>query len=315
MNALDPCPDDLLARAANAPLAPAERDLLAVHLARCETCRTAADVTAALAAEPSVLRGDEFLIARLAERAAGSGGGIPLRRRRPLHVAVAAVATAAAVAGLWHFARGRRAEPPRTAEHAPAEPARAAEPPRTALPQIAAEPALSPKTTPSGVETGPGDPTARTPRTSAPKPARGASPTVDIDRLLSDARAARARGEHARARALYARVARLAPGTPAAAVADVAIGLMLVERAGGGDARAALEAFDRYLAVAPGGALREEAIAGRARSLERLGERARAISAWQDVLAQYPHSPQAPLARRRLDALRAGAASQGSEPR
>ena len=116
MNALAPCPEDLLARAANAPLAPAERDLLAVHLARCETCRTAADVTGALAAEPSVLPGDELLIARLAERAAGRSGGIRLRRRRPLHVAAAVVAAAAAVAGVWHFARGRRSEPARTAE-------------------------------------------------------------------------------------------------------------------------------------------------------------------------------------------------------
>jgi tetratricopeptide (TPR) repeat protein len=302
MNALDPCPDDLLARAANAPLAPAERDLLAVHLAHCEACRTAAEVTAALAAEPSVLRGDELLIARLAERAAGSGGGTRLQRRRPLRLAVAAVAAAGAVAGLWHFARGRRAEPA-----------------RTTLPQIAApgatEPALPPKTAPSVEESGPGDPTAGTPRTSAPRPARQPSPTVDIDRLLSDARAARARGDNARARTLYARVVRLAPGTPAAAVAEVAIGLMPVERADGGDARAALEAFDHYLAVAPGGALREEALAGRARALELLGEQARAISAWQDVLAGYPHSPQAPLARRRLDALRAGARPQGSDRR
>ena len=75
MNALDPCPDDLLARAANAPLAPNERDLLAVHLGRCEACRAAADVTGALATEPSVLPGDELLIARLAERTAGTASG------------------------------------------------------------------------------------------------------------------------------------------------------------------------------------------------------------------------------------------------
>src|SRR5438270_46673 len=83
----------------------------------------------------------------------------------------------------------------------------------------------------------PADPTPWTP---APNPPRQPSPRLDLDRLLSDARAARARGDNARARTLYTRVVRLAPGTPAAAVAQVAIGLMLVERAEGGDARAAL---------------------------------------------------------------------------
>jgi hypothetical protein len=304
MNALDPCPDDLLARAANAPLAPAERGLLEDHLARCATCRTAADVTGALADEPSALAGDELLIARLAERAAARAGGARPWRHRPLHVAAAAVATAAAVAGVWHLARGRRPEPARTAESArSAEPPAAMEPPRAAV---------LPSAAPAATEAAAPPPTAPAAEASAPvdhKPARRPAPAVDIDRLLSEARAARAHGDNTRARALYARVVRLAPGTPAAAVAEVAIGMMLVERAEGGDARAALEAFDRYLASAPDGALREEATAGRARSLELLGERARAISAWQELLARYPRSLQAPLARRRLDALRARARS------
>jgi hypothetical protein len=128
---------------------------------------------------------------------------------------------------------------------------------------------------------------------------------VDVDRLLGEARAARARGDNARARVLYARVARLAAGKPAGAVAEVAIGVLLLERADGSDARAALEAFDRYLAAAPAGALREEAMAGRARALERLGERARAVAAWQALLDDHPRSLQAPLARQRLEALAA----------
>ena len=110
-------------------------------------------------------------------------------------------------------------------------------------------------------------------------------------------------GDGERARALYARLARLAPGTPAAAVAEMGIGLILVERPGPENARAALEGFDRYLAAAPDGALREEAIAGRAQALDTLGERAQAAAAWRQLLDDYPLSVQAPLARRRLETL------------
>jgi tetratricopeptide (TPR) repeat protein len=304
MNAPGPCPDDLLARASNAPLAPAERDRLEDHLAGCAICRTAVDVTGALADEPSALAGDDLLIARLAERAAGRAGGARPWRRRPLHVAAAVVATAAAVVGVWHFARARRPEPAPTAESVSSsgEPSAATETPQVVAPAgapAAAEPAAPPETAPAAPESAPAD----------RKPAHRAAPAVDIDRLLAEARAARARGDNARARTLYARVVRLGPGTPAAAVAEMAIGMMLVERADGGGAHAALEAFDRYLATAPDGALREEAMAGRARSLELLGERARAVGAWQELLAKYPRSLQAPLAQRRLDALRAAARS------
>jgi hypothetical protein len=288
MNTQDACPHDLLARATRAPLAPAERSQLAVHLARCATCRAAADVAAALADEPSALPGDELLVARLAARAAEAAGA-GRRVRWPAYAAAATLLVAlSAFASIRQFARSRRA--PLVSSAA----AGATVPPPVADSTAPVPGAVAPTTAP--VPNAP-------PRAAEAKNARRTAATPNVERLLADARRARMAGDGERARALYARLARLAPGTPAAAVAEMGIGLILVERPGPENARAALEGFDRYLAAAPDGALREEAIAGRARALDALGERAQAAAVWRQLLDDYPLSVQAPLARRRLEAL------------
>lgn len=288
MNTQDACPHDLLARGTGAPLAPAERSQLASHLARCASCRAAADVAAALADEPSALPGDELLVARLAARAAETAGA----RRRVRWPAIAAAATVlvalSAFASIRYLARSRRVSLGSGA------PAGVTAPPRAAAdspPSVAAVPLAA---------AAPPDAPARAAET---KNVRRTLAAANVERLLAEARRARMAGDGERARALYARLARLAPGTPAAAVAEMGIGLILVERPGADNARAALEGFDRYLAAAPGGALREEAIAGRARALDALGERTQAAAAWRQLLDDYPLSVQAPRARRRLEAL------------
>jgi hypothetical protein len=243
----------------------------------------------------------------MAERAVGRARAGRPRRQRPIRIATAAVVTASALAGLWHLGHRPRSGPaPAASESRSAPPSASSAAPPAALPP-AAPSAASPAAAPPELAA-PAAALAQAPasgeRAEVEPPApRRASPAVDIDRLLAEARAARVRGDNARARTLYARVARLAAGKPAGAVAEIAIGLLLLERADGGDARAALEAFDRYLAAAPAGALREEAMAGRARALERLGERARAAAAWRELVDEHPRSLQAPLARRRLEAL------------
>jgi hypothetical protein len=77
----------------------------------------------------------------------------------------------------------------------------------------------------------------------------------------------------------------------------------LAEARAATDPRAALAAYDRYLVEHPDGAAREQAMAGRATSLEALGERARAAAAWRAVAEAYPASMTAPNARRRAMAL------------
>jgi 2-oxoglutarate dehydrogenase E2 component (dihydrolipoamide succinyltransferase) len=67
--------------------------------------------------------------------------------------------------------------------------------------------------------------------------------------------------------------------------------------------RDAVAAYDRYLAANPNGALREQAMVGRAGAFESMGDRAQAATAWRALLAAYPHSMSAPQARRRLIAL------------
>ena len=77
----------------------------------------------------------------------------------------------------------------------------------------------------------------------------------------------------------------------------------LAEARAATDPRVALAAYDRYLAAHPDGTAREQAMAGRATSLEALGERARAAAAWRAVTETYPASMTAPNARRRAMAL------------
>lgn len=117
--------------------------------------------------------------------------------------------------------------------------------------------------------------------------------------LFSDANEARKRGDNARAIELYRELDRLHPQSAEARVGRATMGRMLLET---GDARAALERFDAYLA--PGsGTLSEEALLGRAESLARLGKAADERAAWQQLLRAYPSSPHAARARARLSAL------------
>ena len=66
-----------------------------------------------------------------------------------------------------------------------------------------------------------------------------------------------------------------------------------------GNAFAAYGAFERYLAIGDR-ALREEAMTGRALSLERLGRTRAADEAFAELLQAYPYSSYAPLAKKRL---------------
>jgi len=72
-----------------------------------------------------------------------------------------------------------------------------------------------------------------------------------------------------------------------------------------GDSRGALVQFNSYLASPGSGALREEAMVGRALSLGRLGRAAEERAAWTALLEAWPKSAHAKHARARLADLAA----------
>lgn len=101
---------------------------------------------------------------------------------------------------------------------------------------------------------------------------------------------------------LYTELERSYPGAPEELVARVLLGRLLLDRLD--DARAALAQFDSYLASPDHGGLGEEALIGRALSLERLGRHNEERVAWESLLRAYPGSSYAEPARTRVEELR-----------
>lgn len=127
---------------------------------------------------------------------------------------------------------------------------------------------------------------------AGPGSSRAATP--DAATLLRRARTARAGGEMAEAAALYRRLLDVYPRSTSAGPALVALGQVELAR---GRARAALDAFDRYLER--GGPLAEEAAYGRIEALRKLGRAKEEKAAIERFLAKYPGSSYAAKLQRR----------------
>jgi TolA-binding protein len=131
------------------------------------------------------------------------------------------------------------------------------------------------------------------PATAAPDEAGGAGAEFAL------ANTARRKGDHGRAILLYRDLLRDYPDAPEASPARVALARLLLDD---GDAEGALRSFDAYLSGGDG-ALREEAMVGRARALGRLGRDGEERAAWSALLLSYPQSIHAERARARLEEL------------
>jgi hypothetical protein len=127
-------------------------------------------------------------------------------------------------------------------------------------------------------------------------------PSPSPSELFAKANAAQRDGLAPEAARLYIELERAYPGLPEELVARVLLGRLLLDRLD--DPRAALAQFDSYLAHPDHDALGEEAMIGRALSLERLGRHVEERTAWEHLLAAYPRSSYADPARTRLDELR-----------
>jgi len=115
--------------------------------------------------------------------------------------------------------------------------------------------------------------------------------------LLQRANDARRRGDISQAITLYRQLQQMFPTSSEAVLSAAPLGGLLLER---GDARPALDQFDRYLHEAPAGVLVPEALYGRGRALRALGNAAEERRTWRRLVDAFPDSPYAPLAQRRL---------------
>jgi TolA-binding protein len=293
MSDLD-CRNELVARERRGELSAAERVALDAHLAQCASCRLSRLLGRDFEAEATIEADDGVRIAALsavAERwAAGHEGSVvalPLKRRRArialLAVAAALAAVGASAAGgTWSKMFGGD-EPAK----APAESAK-----------VAATERAKPAPKSASNEKVEANTTSR--EAAEPKARTQSLPAESAASLLNQASAARRAGEADRAIALYRRLENEFPSSPEAGLAALPLGGLLLDR---GDARSALAQFDRHVRGGRSSRLLPEALYGRGRSLAALGNRAEERRTWTTLLEQFPESPYAGHAKRRLSEL------------
>ena len=136
------------------------------------------------------------------------------------------------------------------------------------------------------------DPARRAPVAAAPV----APAAEDAATLFEAANDARRHGDYGRALAIHRDLQARFGRSQEARVARATVGRLLLDR---GDPAGALESFDAYLGDGAG-ALGEEAMAGRATALDRLGRTDDARRAWSALLAAYPDSAYGAHARARI---------------
>jgi hypothetical protein len=134
----------------------------------------------------------------------------------------------------------------------------------------------------------PSDPPSRA------KPTRREPDTAD---LLGEANAKRAAKQWRESDVLYARVVKRAPKSLAAQTALIASASLHLEHLG--DPKGAAQRFRRALAIAPAGALAEEARWGIAEAARANHDTAGEAAALDQFLAHHPTSPLAPRAKAR----------------
>ena len=295
------CRGELLGQSRRGALTDAGRLALDAHLSACASCRLSRDVLADFDRVDVVDIRDGARIRALVDTARprrsvrhapagaipaaaagrGRGGGVAgLRRlgeRRGLVVAATRAAARGAIA-----AGGRRAAGAPAPARAPARQHRWQRP------------------SPRPWRRRPRAPSLLARHTGAVQPS-GDGVRLSATALLAEAGRARGEGQLDRAASLYRRLQREYPGTPEALVSTVPLGRLLLD---GGSARAALAAFDGYLRGMPRGPLVAEALYGKGRALEALGDGVEERRTWERLVTDHAGSAYAPHARRRLAALR-----------
>jgi hypothetical protein len=321
---VDMHPEDLLDREQYGLLSLDEQRRLDGHCVRCSACALIRGAVRDFSRERQVNSADPVLLDRLVEAALGNAAPpssrypvqfIGRRRRRPWAVAaVVMFAATGAGASFWSVRSVRNAvverslvpmirlvrEPRSVPNPRPALPRKAAVAVPTepvaerivaVLPVPAAPRTLAPRTLP------PREPIAAT----RPKPSEEAA-VSSVDDVFASFNEAKRRRDTPQAMQLYRRLQAQFPGTRQESTSRVILGRLLLDL--GEDIGTALTLFSRYLDESPNGTLAEEARAGRALALMRLGRPSEERQAWLGLLSAHPRSVHAERARRRLDELR-----------
>jgi TolA-binding protein len=279
--------EDLIALSRRGELDAAERRRLELTLASSSEARLLHRAGLELDQAGSVLPGDDALAERIQRRVLARALPAAPKRRRPLWpwgiaAAVACVAMAAGgtVAGL----RPLRAV---FSMQAPKPLGKAAVPARRAAPVAAI-----------GKE--PPAPAVPVPAPSAATPSKSvAAEATSPSELFASAASARRRGKAQEAMLLYDALQSRFPGSAEANAADMALGMLRLQR---GSARSALEHFTRYLSRNPGAELACDALWGKAQALSNLGRGAEARRSYASLLERCPDSTYAAAARSKLEA-------------
>lgn len=300
MSSADLHPEDLLDRVRRGQATASERERVEQHLASCEACRFEQAVLAESMRDASPRPGDaararaieQAALAALAERGVLGASGARKRKRRAgawiAAIAISSFATAAAAAVITQPPWLERLIPVLAARHVAPKLDQHQRAPR--VPERVVAP-VAPLAPPPAVQT-PESPPA------APEPARAnVRSAVELFAAANEARRERSVTEAVR---LYRELERRYPRSTETAVARVALGRLLLDRAG--DPRGALRQFDAYLADRAQLTLREEALVGRALALGQLGREHEARAAWRALLAEFPGSVNAARARAQLQA-------------
>jgi len=292
-------PEHLLEKEARGELTPDDRERLDTHLAQCGTCRFERQVRADFADDLDGDEGERISgLVRLAEEAARKAPErtefqkpeVVRQRRRPVGLWFFAAAALLVVVSAAASEAGRRVWVPIFIhDSTPSSPTVTDEVRRTTAPA------------PSPVLSNFSEPVVPVEVASAPAPIVSApvvaAPTPSA--LLDQESDARRRGDYPRVIALHTELISKHPQSREAQVSRVTVARMLLDR---GDPAGALAGFDAYLHDGSG-ELGEDAMAGRATALERLGRMKEARGAWASLVELYPASAYASHARARREAL------------
>lgn len=299
MTRFDLHPEDLLERAARGMASSADLTRLEQHLAECEVCRVEQALATQAESDAAPLRDEKLIVARL-KRDVGARLAAPAARRSRRKGAIVATALIAAslasVAAAATVVLVRRAAAPRALEATASRKAPAAATPVLPTPAVP-EPAPAPATvSPKDATESPAEPAKAAP-----------SELTSAAELFSHANQARREGKVKEAARLYRALQERFAGSGEELVSRVTLGRLLLDRLG--DSRGALVQFNSYLASPGAGALREEAMVGRALSLGRIGRTTEERAAWKALLDSWPKSTHAKRAEARLAELSGGGAA------